>query len=230
MESMSLDPAAGDIGAQLVDIAMQGLDSGASALMSLTSLIPAGAEEVSLQAAMAFSAEGAQVLASHTAAQQELMQTGQALMNIAKMYSQVDDTAATTLGFNAASPLMSQAISAATNLSTHPLAGGTGATLGAGLAHAETLPGAAGTSARTPLMAQFIENTGAVGSAAPNMAGAASSALGAGTAPLSSLGSGGAATGGGANAGLASSISSDQDDKQDAPDQDDTEDPGQRTL
>src|ERR1700761_7320661 len=225
MESMSLDPAAGDIGGQLVDIAMQGLDSAASAMMSLTSLIPAGAEEVSMQAAMAFSAEAAQVLASNTAAQQELMQTGQALMNIAKMYTQVDDTAATTLGFRAASPLMSQAISTVTNLSNHPLAGGTGATLGAGLAHAETLSGAAGTSARTPLMAQFIETPGALGSAAPTVAGAASSALGAGTAPLSSLGTGGAAAGAGSRAGLADQVSPDQDDKQD-----DKEDPGQRTL
>jgi hypothetical protein len=46
MESMSHDPVAGDIGSQLVDIAMQGLDSGAVALMKLTSLIPAGSEEV----------------------------------------------------------------------------------------------------------------------------------------------------------------------------------------
>jgi hypothetical protein len=35
--------------------------------MKLTSLIPAGSEEVSMQAAMAFAAEGAQMLASNTA-------------------------------------------------------------------------------------------------------------------------------------------------------------------
>jgi hypothetical protein len=51
----------------LVDIAMQGLDSSAAALMKLTSLIPAGSEEVSMQAAMAFAAEGAQMLTSNTA-------------------------------------------------------------------------------------------------------------------------------------------------------------------
>jgi PE family len=104
MESMSHDPVAGDIGSQLVDIAMQGLDSGAAALMKLTGLIPAGSEEVSMQAAMAFAAEGAQMLTSNTAAQQELLQTGTALVNIAKMYSPVDDTAADTLAFGAPGP------------------------------------------------------------------------------------------------------------------------------
>jgi PE family len=225
MESMSHDPVAGDIGSQLIEIALQGLDSGASAMMSLTSLIPAGAEEVSLQAALSFATEAGQVLASNTAAQQELMQTGQALMNIAKMYSQVDDTAASTLGFNAARPLLSQVTNMAGNLSNHPLAGGTGATLGAGLARAEALPGAAGTSARTPLMAGLIE-PGVVGSTAPSVANAASSALGTGTAPLSSMGGAGAAAGGSSKAGLASSIEPEQDQNEDPGETY----PGQRTL
>jgi hypothetical protein len=170
MESMSHDPVVGDIGSQLVDIAMQGLDSGAAALMQLTSLIPAGSEEVSMQAAMAFAAEGAQMLASNTAAQQELPQTGTALVNIAKMYSQVDDTAADTLAFGAAGPL--------SRLSGQPLAGGP---VGAGLMRAEALPGAAGTAARTPLMAQLIDNpalggtSGTIGTTAPAVANAASS-------------------------------------------------------
>jgi hypothetical protein len=226
MESMSHDPVAGDIGSQLIEIALQGLDSGASAMMSLTSLVPAGAEEVSLQAALSFATEAGQVLASNTAAQQELMQTGHALMNIAKMYSQVDDSAASTLGFNAARPLMSHVTNMAGNLSNHPLAGGTGASLGAGLAHGEALPGAAGTAARTPLMAGLIENPGVVGSTAPSVANAASSALGAGTAPLSSMGSGGAAAGGSSKAGLASAIGPDQDQSEDSGEQN----PGQRTL
>ena len=89
---------------------MQGLDSSAAALMKLTSLIPAGSEEVSMQAAMAFAAEGAQMLASNTAAQQELLQTGTALVNIAKMYSPVDDTAADTLAFGAPGPLSRPAV------------------------------------------------------------------------------------------------------------------------
>lgn len=75
-----------------------------------------------MQAAIAFAAEGAQMLASNTAAQQELLQTGTALVNIAKMYSQVDDTAADTLAFGAPGPL--------SRLSSQPLAGGS---VGAGL-------------------------------------------------------------------------------------------------
>jgi hypothetical protein len=104
-------------------------------------------------------------------------------VNIAKMYSQVDDAAADTLAFGAAGPL--------SRLSGQPLAGGP---VGAGLMRAEALPGAAGTAARTPLMAQLIDNpalagtSGTIGTTAPAVANAASSALGAGTAPLSSLG------------------------------------------
>jgi PE family len=223
MESMSHDPVAGDIGSQLVDIALQGLDSAASAMMSLTSLIPAGSEEVSMQAALAFATEGVQVLASNTSAQQELMQTGMALVNIAQMYSQVDGGAANTLGFNAASPLMSRLTEAAANLSSHPLAGGSGASLGAGLAHAEVLPGAAGTAARTPLMGQLIDGV-AGGGTAPAVANAASSALGAGTAPLSAMGTG--ASAGGGKAGLVSEVSPDQDQNEEPGEQQ----PGQRTL
>ncbi len=218
MESMSHDPAAGDIGSQLVDIALQGLDSAASAMMSLTSLIPAGAEEVSMQAALAFATEGVQVLASNTSAQQELMQTGMALVNIAQMYSQVDGSAANTLGFNAARPLMTKLTDAATNLSSHPLAGGLGASVGAGLAHADVLPGAAGTAARTPLMGQLIDGVAGAGGA-PGLANAGSSALGAGTAPLSAMGSG--ASAGGGKAGLVSEVS---------PDQDENEQPGEQQL
>src|SRR5262249_32970371 len=118
MESMSHDPAAGDIGSQLVDIAGQGLASGASGLPSLTSLIPAGSEEVSMQAALAFMQDAAQMLASNSAAQQELLQTGTALMNISRTYSQVDDTAADTLGFGTAARAVS-----------NQLAGGSGASM-----------------------------------------------------------------------------------------------------
>jgi PE family len=205
MDSMSHDPVAGDIGSQLVDIAMQGLDSGASVMMSLTALFPAGAEEVSAQAAMAFATEAAQMLASNTAAQQELMNTGMALTNIAKMYAQADNAAAGTLGF------------AGTAMSSHTFAGASGATTGAGLVRADALPGAAGSAARTPLMAGLIDKpvvpgTGGTAGTMPAVANAASSALGAGIAPLSSLGQGGAAAGG-SRAGLASSFTEDQDDK-----------------
>ena len=44
----------------------------------------------------------------------------------------------------------------ASPLSNHPLAGGSGAGSGAGLVRAASLPGAGGTSPRTPLMANLV--------------------------------------------------------------------------
>ncbi|PRC60391.1 PPE family protein, partial [Mycobacterium sp. ITM-2017-0098] len=44
----------------------------------------------------------------------------------------------------------------ATPFSNHPAIGGTGAATGAGLVRAASLPGAGGTSARTPLMSNLV--------------------------------------------------------------------------
>mgnify|MGYP000943805651 CR=1 FL=1 len=62
----------------------------------------------------------------------------------------------------------------------HPLAGGSGASAGAGLVRAASLPGAGGTAARTPLLANLIGETKPV-AVAP---GAAPGAGGAGLAPV----------------------------------------------
>ena len=90
MTSMSHDPAAAVIGAQTIEIGARALAASATAAQSVTALAPAGAEEVSAQAAAAFAAEAAAVLAAHTAAQDELMRAGAALIDIARMYEQVD--------------------------------------------------------------------------------------------------------------------------------------------
>jgi hypothetical protein len=184
MESMSHDPAAGDIGSQLVDMAMQGLDSGSAVMMQLTSLIPAGAEEVSMQAAMSFVQEAAQMLASNTAAQQELMSAGMSLIDIAQNYGNVDSQGAESLVLGGP-------------LSGRSLAGGSGASVGARLAgaHVESLPGAAGSAAARPLMANFAETfvssaaapSGGTAGTIGNAANAASSALGTGAAPLGAV-------------------------------------------
>ncbi|AGZ51215.1 PE family protein [Mycobacterium kansasii] len=97
MQSMSIDPAAADIGAQVADNASQGLQAGATASTPLTSLLPAGADEVSAQAVAAFTAEAAQLLALNQAAQEELRRAGEAFADIARMYTDVDTTAATSL-------------------------------------------------------------------------------------------------------------------------------------
>jgi PE family len=208
MESMSHDPAAGAIGLQLVDMASRGVSSGAAASMSMTALVPAGADEVSAQAAAAFAAEGAAMLALHTAAQEEVARTGVTLTDIARMYSQVDGAAAGTLE------------SVGSQFPPQPFVGGTAADAGTGLMRAETLPGAGGSAARTPLLANLIEGAPApnpvptvpggpatVPPAVPAGVNAAAMALGAGAAPLSSIGSiaQGASAGGAGGPGLASS-------------------------
>jgi hypothetical protein len=55
----------------------------------LTSLVPAGREEVSMQAALAFAEEAAQMLALNQAAQLELTRTGDALAEIARRLANI---------------------------------------------------------------------------------------------------------------------------------------------
>lgn len=57
---MSHDPIAADIGTQVSDNALHGVTAGSTALTSVTGLVPAGADEVSAQAATAFTSEGIQ--------------------------------------------------------------------------------------------------------------------------------------------------------------------------
>jgi hypothetical protein len=215
MVSMSHDPAAGAIGVQLVDMAARGLSSGAAASMAVTALVPAGADEVSAQAAAAFAAEGAAMLALHTAAQEEVARTGVTLTDIARMYSQVDGEAAGTLE------------SAGGQFVGQPFVGGSGPGAAAGLMRSETLPGAGGSASRTPLLANLIEGVpvtnpaptvpGTPATTIPAAVSAASTVLGAGAAPLSSIGSmaQGASAGGTAGPGLASSVDEDRSDGED---------------
>ncbi|UXA07122.1 PPE family protein [Mycobacterium sp. SMC-2] len=74
----------------------------------------------------------------------------------------------------------------ASPLSTHPLAGGSGPSVGMGLMRSEALPGAGGTAARTSLMNQLLDRPSQV--MAPAGAGAGSSAAG-GAAPVGMGGS-----------------------------------------
>lgn len=77
----------------------------------------------------------------------------------------------------------------ATPFSNHPLAGGSGASSGAGLVRAASLPGAGGTSARTPLMSNLIGDK-LDGLAPVGVAGAAAGATAAGLAPVGGAGGG----------------------------------------
>lgn len=94
MQVLSFDPVAANIGSDVVCGAMQGLQAGVTASPSTTASVPAGLDEVSAQAALAFAAEATAFRALHTAAQEELVRTGTAVVDVARMYSEVDAAAA----------------------------------------------------------------------------------------------------------------------------------------
>jgi hypothetical protein len=211
MEPLSHNPAAGVIGSQLLEIGTRGLESGAAVVMSVTGLIPAGAEEVSAQAATAFAAEAAAMLAFNTAAQQELMRAGTALADIARMYSQADDSAAGAL-----------AVSALSMVANNPLAGGSGAIVGAPLAQAAAVADAVGSAGR-PLVAGLAEAASSPGVQAVANAG---TSVASGIAPMASMGQG-ASAGGASMPGLASATAPDREATDDGQDDQQT---GERVL
>ncbi|MHA7652483.1 PE family protein [Mycobacterium sp. ML4] len=101
MQTMTFHPVVGDLAAQLVQLGLTSVQAGDHAQASITGLTPAGADEVSLQAATAFHQEAASMLSLNKAAQEELMRTGAALVQIAQTYTDVDQSAAESLVFNA---------------------------------------------------------------------------------------------------------------------------------
>ncbi|SEH56127.1 PPE-repeat protein [Mycolicibacterium rutilum] len=126
---------------------------------------------------------------------QPMQQLTQPLQQVTSMFSQMGSLGSdkAQMGLIGASPL-----------SNHPLAGGSGATSGAGLVRAASLPGAGGTMSRTPLMANLIGSTDKVamaGAAAGGSGGGlAPVGAGGGAAPMSGLGQRG--TSGGSKQGL----------------------------
>ena len=132
---------------------------------------------------------------------QPMQQLTQPLQQVTSMFSQMGlggDKGA-QMGLIGASPL-----------SNHPLVGGSGAGSGAGLVRAASLPGAGGTSARTPLMSKLVgaeiePTVSPVSVAAGAAAGATAAGLapvgaGGGTGPMGMMGHG--AKSGGSKQGL----------------------------
>jgi PPE-repeat protein len=95
-------------------------------------------------------------------------------------------------------------------LSSHPLIGGSGPSMGMGLMHSEALPGSGGSTARTSMMSQLLDKPGA--EAAPARAGAGSAAAG-GAAPLGAAGAG-AQSGGSSRPGLAAPVALARDEEE----------------
>jgi PPE-repeat protein len=114
---------------------------------------------------------------------QPMQQLTQPLQQVTSMFSQMGSGGdkGAQMGLIGASPL-----------SNHPLVGGSGAGSGAGLVRAASLPGAGGTSSRTPLMSKLvgaeIEPTVSPVSVA---SGAAAGATAAGLAPVGAGGGSG---------------------------------------
>lgn len=129
---------------------------------------------------------------------QPVQQMAQPLQQVTSLFSQ--------LGSSLGSDKMQVGLVGASPLSNHPLAGGSGATSGAGLVRAASLPGAGGTMARTPLMADLIGQpstmSGAAGAAAGGSGGgfAPVGAPGGGAGPMSQMGQ--RASSGGSKSGL----------------------------
>ncbi|WP_156746119.1 PE family protein, partial [Mycobacterium sp. 1423905.2] len=97
MQPLTFHPVVADIGQRVIDIATACLQAGSSAQSTVTGLVPAGADEVSAQAMLAFQNEAASMLALNQAAQEELARTGAAFTQIANTYIAADRAAAGAL-------------------------------------------------------------------------------------------------------------------------------------
>ena len=97
MQPLGHNPGAVGIGSNVVANGARGLATGTATGTEVSALAPAGAEEVSVQASIAFATEGIQALALNTFAQQELARAGAAYIEAAGVYTTVDGSAATVL-------------------------------------------------------------------------------------------------------------------------------------
>jgi PE family len=97
MQPMSHNPVAEAIGAQMTANGARGLAGGTAATAEVTALVPAGVDEVSVQAVLAFATEGVQALALNAWAQEELTRAGAAFIEAAGIYTAVDGANAAVL-------------------------------------------------------------------------------------------------------------------------------------
>lgn len=97
MQPLQHNPAVLGIGGQVIADGARGLATGTAATAEAAALIPAGAEEVSAQAVMAFASESMQMAALNAYAQQELARAGAAYLEASGIYTTVDGQAAATL-------------------------------------------------------------------------------------------------------------------------------------
>jgi PE family len=90
-------PVANTIGLQVSANGARGLASGTAATAEATGLAPAGVDEVSLQAALAFGTEALETNMLNALAQQELARAGGAYSEASTIYTTVDEANAANL-------------------------------------------------------------------------------------------------------------------------------------
>lgn len=97
MQPLSVDPTITGIGSQVIANGARGLAAGTTAGAVVSTLVPAGADEVSAQASMAFAVEGVETVALNAFAQEELTRTGAGYVEIGGIYTAVDGANASVL-------------------------------------------------------------------------------------------------------------------------------------
>ncbi|MDH6244333.1 PE family protein [Mycobacterium sp. OTB74] len=97
MQPLEHNPGAVGIGTEVVANGARGLATGTATTAEISALLPAGAEEVSLQAALAFASEGIEAMGLNAFAQEELARAGSAYVEASTIYETVDDANASTL-------------------------------------------------------------------------------------------------------------------------------------
>lgn len=97
MQPLNHNPAAIGVGGQVTANGVRGLATGTAATAGVSALAPAGVDEVSVTAALAFAAEGIQTLGINAMAQQEIARAGAAVIESAATYESMDAANGATL-------------------------------------------------------------------------------------------------------------------------------------
>lgn len=97
MQPLNHNPAAIGVGGQVTANGVRGLATGTAATAGVSALAPAGVDEVSVSAALAFAAEGIQTLGINAMAQQEIARAGAAVIEAAATYESMDAANGATL-------------------------------------------------------------------------------------------------------------------------------------
>lgn len=97
MQPMEQSPTTVGVGTEVSANGLRGLATGTAATTEASALVPAGVDEVSIQAALAFATEALETNAINAFAQQELSRAGLGYVESAAIYEAVDGSTAATL-------------------------------------------------------------------------------------------------------------------------------------